>query len=209
MTRIISNHRVAYESADHQIPYGTARDNNTNTGYIEEVEKLFNNAKIHYMDLGCAGGQLAVDFHTRGHVSVGLEGSDFGLKNHFANWPQYNESVLFTCDISKPFQLMENENPMLFDCISSWEFMEHISSQDLDQVFTNVITHLKPDGVFLGSTSYRVQEPYHQTVMKELEWREKYYDRYFGSIEKYPFTNKVREPKLGMSFYYFLKNPKK
>ena len=210
MIKLKSNHRVAYESSDHRIPYGTARDNNTKVGYIEEVEDFFDGEKIHYMDLGCAGGQLVVDFHTRGHVSVGLEGSDYGVKHNFANWPKYNESVLFTCDITKPFNLTdENGNPVLFDCISSWEFMEHIAQKDLDQVFTNVVNHLKPSGVFLGSVSYRAQEPYHQTVMQEPEWKAKYFDKYFNLVGKYRFTNKVREPKLGMSFYYFLQAPKK
>lgn len=205
--KIISDFRIAHESADHKRPYGTKQDNHTNSTYIKEIEKYFNYKKIKYMDLGCAGGQLVIDFHLKGHLAIGLEGSDYGIKHAFANWPIYNEKILFTCDVSKPFKIVDDDgNQIRFNCISSWEFLEHIEKKDLDVVFKNVVDHLTSDGIFLGSISCFPHLPYHVTIMEEKEWHNQFYAKYFDIIKPYPFLGKVRN--LHMSLFYFLKYPK-
>jgi hypothetical protein len=63
---------IAYESPDHLMPWGTMRDNSTNPSFIQEVQDFFKYHydldKIKFMDIGCSGGQLAVDFYKKGNM---------------------------------------------------------------------------------------------------------------------------------------------
>lgn len=219
MITIKTDNPIAYDSPDHIYPTGTKNDNNTNLGFIEEVEELFklnfNKDKIKFMDLGCSGGQLAVDFHERGHISVGLEGSDYSVKHERANWPKYHNKVLFTCDIIKPYELFEDGKKLEFDCISIWEVIEHIQPKDLEALFVNINNNLAYGGICVGSIAqfaYFTEEGInlHQSAFSEVTW----YQMFKVLLEKtdlvvyqYPFQNKVREDKG--SFYILLrKEPK-
>jgi hypothetical protein len=109
--KVITEKSVALESPDHIFPVGTKNDNSTESNYISEVENYFDNKKINVMDIGCAGGQLAVDFYNRGHNSIGLEGSDYNIKHKQFNWTEYHEKVLWTADLTKPLKVVdENGN---------------------------------------------------------------------------------------------------
>jgi hypothetical protein len=57
------------------------------------------------MDLGCSGGGIILDALLRGHMAIGLEGSDVSLKQQRAEW-RVIPNHLFTCDITKPFYYM-------------------------------------------------------------------------------------------------------
>ncbi len=110
---------VAISSPDHTHPWGTKRDNSTKAAFITEVETYFGGKKLTFLDLGCSGGQLTIDCNKRGHAAVGLEGSDYSVKNGRANWPQYYNKCLFTCDVCKPFKLLFDGAPAQFDCITA------------------------------------------------------------------------------------------
>jgi cyclopropane fatty-acyl-phospholipid synthase-like methyltransferase len=196
---LITEFPVAWKSPDHLVPTGTKNDNNTNTGYIEEVENLFNKQKINVMDLGCAGGQLIVDFANRGHLAVGVEGSDYNIKHQLHNWPEYHKKVLFTADLTKPYKVLdENGEQVKFDLISAWEVIEHISWSNLDIFFENMFSNLKDDGIFVGSinTGPDIREEngklifLHQTVFPEEFWKTHILNKYL--VEAYPFKNRVR-----------------
>ena len=214
---------IAFDSPDHLYPWGTMRDNHTNIGFIEEIERYFENQKISFMDLGCAGGQLVIDFLNRGHVAVGLEGSNYSVVNMRANWPEYHNKNLFTCDISRPFRAYITPtntykdiggNPVIgslekrelkFNCITAWEVLEHIHPDRLDILFENIMNHLLPNGIFVGSVSKKPEifgeYTLHQSLMLREEW-ENIIKKYLDVFE-YPFRNKVRdEPE---SFYILLK----
>jgi len=45
---------------------------------------------------------------------------------------------LFTCDITKPFEVVQGSQPVRFDLITAWEVLEHIGPDALDQVFRNI-----------------------------------------------------------------------
>ena len=89
-----TNYPVAFDSPDHIKPWGTKRDNTTNHAFIEEMHNHFKSTKdldtFNFLDLGCSGGQLVVDFAQRGNLSVGLEGSDYSVIHGRANWPEYH-----------------------------------------------------------------------------------------------------------------------
>ena len=83
---VVSDNKVAIDSPDHIFPVGTKSDNSTNRKYIKEVEEYFNGEKKNLLDIGCAGGQLAVDFAHDGHFSLGIEGSSYPVENKRDNF---------------------------------------------------------------------------------------------------------------------------
>jgi SAM-dependent methyltransferase len=153
-----TKHPVAFESPDHIAPKGTAVNNSTNRKFILYMDaklrrEFGEHATLRMMDLGCAGGQTVVDFMALRWQGVGLEGSDFSLKHRRANWARLANRNLFTCDITKPFQINLDGQPAKFHLITAWEVMEHIATPDLIQVFTNIRDHLEPGGYFIASTT--------------------------------------------------------
>ena len=199
--KLITDYQVAYESLDHTEPWGTKKDNNTSLGFIDEVEEYFQKKKFSFLDIGCSGGQLVIDFFERGHNAIGIEGSDYSALNGRESWSKYYNKCLFTCDASKPYKIVSNKNkPVKFDCISSWEVIEHILPEDLDAFFLNVVNHMHDKSIFVGSISY-CPDKYHFSIFPEEEWKNNILSKYF-IIEEYPFQHTVRnEP---MSFYFKL-----
>lgn len=201
--KVITKYPVAVDSPDHLYPWGTSADNSTSIGFIEEIENYFLNEKISFLDIGCSGGQLVVDFFERGHTSVGIEGSNFSVVNERANWPKYHNKCLFTCDASKQYEITnDNDEIIKFDCISSWEVIEHIHPDELDQFFSNISKHMHKKSIFVGSISLvsdchtcggRTQEPVelHQSLFSKEIWVNEILSKYF-IVEEYPFNHKVR-----------------
>lgn len=203
MIKIKTDFPVAFDSYDHIRPHGTANDNYTNLQYIEEIENYFKGRQIAYLDLGCAGGQLAIDFLNRGHLSVGLEGSDYSLQRKRANWAVHTNTALFTCDISRPFEVLDdNDERILFDCISANEVLEHIPNERLNALMQNIYNHLADGGIFVGSVATTV-EPWHVSVFSKEYWYNEIFEPLFF-VEEYPFKNKVRSSE-STSFYVMLK----
>jgi 2-polyprenyl-3-methyl-5-hydroxy-6-metoxy-1,4-benzoquinol methylase len=152
-----TKHTVAFESPDHLIPWGTRRDNSTNKKFVtvmlQRIEGEFPGVTRGSLDLGCSGGQLVDDFRSLGWLAVGLEGSDFSLKNGRANWPALAGKNLFTCDVSKPFKITVDGQPAKFHLITMWEVLEHIPTHELPQLFDNIVGHLEKGGYFIASTT--------------------------------------------------------
>ena len=177
MFRVETNYPIAIDSPDHLHPKGTACDNNTWPGFIDDVEKHFAR-KVRFLDLGCAGGQFVADFLARGHEAVGLEGSDYSLRHNRANWPTLAGANLFTCDISRPFRIsIGNDGWPGFDVITAIEVLEHIPPDRIDQVLKNIADHLHPNGWFVASIGTRRDTfdgvELHQTVEQADWWQDK------------------------------------
>jgi SAM-dependent methyltransferase len=170
---------VAFESPDHIAPKGTAVNNSTNKKFVlhmdSKLRRESSEGPLSVMDLGCAGGQMIADFLSLGWIGVGLEGSDFSLKHRRANWAQLANKNLFTCDITKPFQVLLNGVPLQFHLVTSWEVLEHLATPDLRALFDNVLKHLRPGGYFIASTTCTedIHEgiELHQTKWENHEWR--------------------------------------
>jgi len=202
--KLITNNPVAYESPDHLMPWGTKNDNSTNHLFIDEIQTFFKQNyeldKIKFLDLGCSGGQLVVDFHNRGNLSVGLEGSDYSVKHQRANWPEYHNSLLFTCDITKPYSLHDGDDKINFNIITAWEVVEHIHPDDLKNFFQYINDNLEEEGIFLASISTKedIIEGHilHQSVFSEKIWYEKLNNDILQNtnlvLYSYPFLNVVR-----------------
>jgi len=208
--KILTNKPIAIDSPDHIKPWGTMRDNHSNIGFVEEIENYFNNKKIHFLDLGCSGGKLVEDFFDRGHLAIGLEGSDYSAKIGRACWGEGYNKYLFTCDCSEEYFIVdEQEEKILFDCITAWEVIEHIHPDKLNNFFKNIYNHLKDDGIVLGTISLKEEiiegVALHQSVFSEEYWKSNILNVYFDLVD-YSFVNKVRGD--GGSFYIQLKKKK-
>lgn len=208
MMKILTGHKVAYESPDHIFPWGTKRDNTTDLGFIVEIEAHFRHKKIKTLDVGCAGGQLTIDFMRRGHEAVGIEGSDYNVKNGRANWPDYHNAYLFTADATKPYQVVSaDDKPVTLDLITAWEVIEHIHPDDLDAFFTNITKHMGEDSIFCGSISTVPSTEgriLHQSVFPKEVWINEILNKHFSVIEEYPFQSTVRNP-CESNFHILLK----
>lgn len=150
--QLVTDHPIAYQSLDHLYPHGTIRDNTRYPRFVEKCEELLGrHDSISFLDLGCSGGGMVLEAALRGHISMGLEGSDCSKKEQRAEWRLLGDR-LQTCDITKPFQLMNNDGSRhKFDIITAWEVMEHIEEEDLPQLFKNIDDHLAPEGYFIAS----------------------------------------------------------
>ncbi len=194
MITISTDHTIAFNSIDHLYPEGVKKDNHTSLEFIQEAEQIFGNPLTH-LDLGCAGGQLVADFNSRGHLSVGLEGSDYALKNDLFNWPALYGKRLFNCDVRYPFTVKNDGGNVLFDLITAWELIEHLEAKDFKSFFNNVINHLKPDGLFICSIhlhycTSRDGVEYHRSVFSESTWYT-ILPSWFVAVE-FPFRHLIR-----------------
>jgi 2-polyprenyl-3-methyl-5-hydroxy-6-metoxy-1,4-benzoquinol methylase len=215
MTKFIveTKHPIAFDSPDHLNPLGTKNDNLTCIPFISDLEGTFGN-RFHVMDLGCAGGLLVHDFVRRGHIALGLEGSDYNIQNHSGEWPVLYQKNLFTCDISRKYSVFIDENgekmPFLCDVISAWEVVEHIPPERLGVFFENIRKHLRIGGQFFGSISINPCIcngcTYHQSLFSKDVWQYNLLQKLNGLMFKeYPYLSVMRrEVVIGNSFMVVL-----
>lgn len=214
---MITDFPIAIDSPDHLAPHGTSRDNHTCPELINELRQYFGGT-YSILDMGCAGGQFILDAFNAGNMAIGIEGSDYGIKHGIFNWPACHNTLLFTCDASRPFELRESKDGevMKFDCISTWEFLEHIHPDRIDALLHNITKHMHKDSIFIGqyattpdtegstTACAKIGIPYielHQCV-RTKEWWDKKFAEFFSVSKPYPFHGGVRGE--GQSIRYFL-----
>ena len=155
-------------------------DNTINLEFNKRIYVLYPGKTISILDLGCAGGGMVKTFADDGHVAIGLDGSDYNIKHKRAAWAT-NPDNLFTCDCSQPFILHTGDNkPHQFDIITAWEFLEHIYEYRLPTLMMNINNHLKPDGLFIGSTTFSDPSAHgvrHHVTRRHLDWWTEVFER--------------------------------
>jgi 2-polyprenyl-3-methyl-5-hydroxy-6-metoxy-1,4-benzoquinol methylase len=181
---------VAYDSPDHIEPWGTKQDNHRNVQFNRKLNAWIPSEDLRLLDLGCSGGGQVRSFVEQGCLAVGIEGSDYSLKRLRAEWGTIPE-LLFTADITAPFELTASGKPLQFSVITLWEVIEHIHRRDLPALFSNLDRHLAPNGVIVMSVS-TVQDTIngvdlHQTV-EGPEW----WYRTFSDLDFRDHPNIVR-----------------
>lgn len=170
---VVTDHPVAIHSRDHIHPHGTINDNSRWHKFNEKMYELKAPHQVRVMDLGCSGGAFVKDCIDDGNIAIGLEGSDWSMLSRRAEWATIPDN-LFTCDITKPFQVMysidgdETLYPMEFDFITGWELMEHIPEQDLPAMLENCKKHLAPGGKMIFSVS--PNEEYWHVCVHDKDW---------------------------------------
>jgi len=186
---------VAVDSDDQKSPRGAAYDSSTNPRFNRKLYTFLKNPpELALLDLGCSGGGFVKSILTDGYIAVGLEGSDLSLRLQRAEWPII-PLHLFTCDITKPFSIeTPDSHRFLFDVITAWEVLEHISKQKLPELLQNIHDNLKPSGYFFASIDItRDENPnlnavYHQTVEKPAWWLAEFAKFGFVPVEDHGFV---------------------
>ncbi|MBU8540533.1 methyltransferase domain-containing protein [Falsiroseomonas tokyonensis] len=186
---------VAVDTDDHLFPWGAAQDNTRSPRFVAACERHFPGRALTFMDLGCSGGGLVLDFILRGHQAYGVEGSDAPQRAQRAEWRLLRHN-LFTGDITCPFALRPAPGapPVACDVISAWEVMEHIADEDLPGLFANLHTHLKPDGLFIGSIALGPDDNpvtgarYHRTVQPQAWWRARFAELGLPMLDRHDFA---------------------
>lgn len=183
--QVITEHPVADDSPDHICPWGTARDNSRNHLFNERLFSMLQKDSS-ILDLGCSGGGFVKDCIDAGYASVGIEGSDYSKKSKRAEWATIPGN-LFTADITHPFQVRRDDKPFLFDIVTAWEVMEHISAANVPRVLYNARSHLKPRSMFIVciSTERDAHDnfEYHQSI-HQREWWDAIFKEY--GFEPFP-----------------------
>ncbi len=198
---IETNYLCAYDSLDYTKPIGAVNDDHSNKKYIDEIESLFNR-KFSYLELGCAGGLIIKDLVDKGHDAYGIEGTDHPISIGRHAWTIYHNTRLFTCDLAKPFKILEAPK---FDVISNWEFFEHIPTDSILYLLSKIYLHLSDSGIVICGISYSVDE-HHLSIFKRDEWESKFFNTLFTTND-YDLSNKLREDYIGdhKSFFVILR----
>lgn len=173
-----TNNPVAISSADHIAPRGTAVDMTRSPAFVSFCQRIAGE-RVSYLDLGCSGGGIVLDFVLRGTVAIGLEGSDFSKRVLRGAW-RLIPSNLFTCDICAPFKLTEGGQVRQFDVVGAWEVLEHIPEHLLSGLLKNVVAHMGDRSLFMASVAMFPDEDkemgisWHVTVKPRDWWMDKF-----------------------------------
>lgn len=199
MLKIKTSKPLVMESQDYLAPIGNISDNHFNISYLNEIEEFFNKKKLSILDLGCAGGQFVVEANLRNHIAVGIDGVDHVLFNKNAaghhNWKKYYEKYFFLTDMGVNFEILENNLIYKFDLISAWEVVEHIFPQNMNIFLTNIVNHLKSNGLFIGSISGHKHQWHPSASIDRELWTKKFAENNL-TFEEYKFNNVLRNDVL-------------
>jgi SAM-dependent methyltransferase len=194
--RVVTDHKVALQSNDHLYPLGALTDVTHSPQLVNWANSFFGR-KIQFMDLGCAGGGVVCDFLLHGHEAIGIEGSSVPEMSGTGFWP-FLANTLFTADITKPFQVIEQDKNARFDLITAWEVLEHIPEKDVYGLLSNIKSHLKPDGLFIGSIAqFESIDPasgvdLHINVNSQKWWTDQFTGAGFEILENPPIWSMSR-----------------
>lgn len=208
--KVITKDIYCVDSLDYTQPIGAKNDNRTSMKYVIAIEEYFNNrTPLTTIEFGCAGCLIVKTLADRGHNSYGIEGTPHPLQR--PQWKEFHNERLFTCDLSKPFRLIDDDgNDMKFDVISHWEFLEHLPVASQEYFHAKLYTHLKEDGIILAGISpwgpstsrdrFEQGDPrktagnqvhHHQSCFHRDEWEELYWNKLFVCND-YPLNAKLR-----------------
>lgn len=176
---IVAERAVAADTNDHLFPRGTKIDNTRHPRFVRACEAMLA-SPIRHLDVGCGGGGLVWDFTRRGHLSVGVEGSDYSLREQRVEWRTIPDR-LFTADICYPFHFQDHSGQrVIFDVISAWELFEHIPEAKIGGLLNNITSSLRPGGYVVASIATfldrdeRTGVVYHHTVQPQEWWAERF-----------------------------------
>jgi SAM-dependent methyltransferase len=164
---------------------------------VWEIDSYFHGTPYKVLDIGCAGGQFAVDIYNKGfpYLAVGLEGGNIlGMIESFekreangdyiteargrSNWENYKDKCLFYADVSQPFKICEQgtDDIIRFDLVTSFEFFEHPDPAEIPGILRNINKHMLPGGITVGTIN--MTPGVHHRCAKSVEWWDSMFAEY-------------------------------
>ncbi|MDM9646679.1 methyltransferase domain-containing protein [Rhizobium sp. S163] len=208
-----TEHPIAYESNDHLKPDSTAEGVFRPTRFVRNCIDVLGPG-IRCLDLGTGAAGLPYEWLMNGVPAVGVDGSDYCRRSAIGYWPILPKN-LFTCDITKPFQFLDDGSAVEFEIITMWEVFEHLAEVDLESVLKNIRAHLTADGYVLGSISLMEYNddngnPYHVTLRPKTWWANKFRENGLLMIDDHPFSERLfcrgNGPRF-QDFHNYFSNP--
>ena len=192
--RLEADRPIALDSADHRWPRGTILNSSVNRRFNLKLYDYFRcKPGLLILDVGCAGGGFVRSLLEDGYEAVGIEGSDISQRLRSGEWDTIPYH-LFTADATAPFSFVDRAGrPVLFDCITAWEVLEHIAEGRLEGLLANVAANLAPDGIFVGSIAlFPDGDPltgavYHVTLHEPDWWLERFRAAGLDPVRHHPF----------------------
>lgn len=146
-------------------------NNNKDQNFNNCIYKYFSK-KLNVLDLGCAHGEMVANFINDGHYAIGIDGCyKYSTDSYW--WLKYPINF-FVCDLGRPFEIVDDSNNrVIFDLITSWECFEHIKTDDVDILLSNIYNHTSEESMFVGSIG-KTKESVHRTLKNREWWNEKF-----------------------------------
>ena len=191
---LVCDKYIADNSDDYKFPRGAIYDSSVNVKFNLKLYQLLNyNPSIKILDLGCAGGGLVKSFLEDGITAIGVEGSNISKKLRSGEWDSCPYH-LFTCDITENFSINSHVGEkVLFDVVTAWEVLEHITEKKIEPLILNIIDNLRSKGYFIGSVDKlpdanpNIGAVYHHTLKSKEWWLDKFQKFGFSEVLDHPF----------------------
>lgn len=168
--KLITDHPLASGSFDYIEPWGT-KENNVNLAFNDKLYHLCNWKPLKILDVGCAAGGFVAQCIQDGHHAIGIDGSDFNIKNPTNGCWYEHPHNFFTCDVSKPFQLQdENGNAPNFNVVTCWETLEHLDENGVDTLLATINQYSNQNTLFIGTIACHFDKEYHQIIEQPGWW---------------------------------------
>ena len=173
-------------------------ESHVNYFYNIEIYDLLNGKNPAYiLDIGCGGGGFIEHCVQDGHKAIGIDLGEAYFKLQTYSWKTIPDN-LFIRDFGQKLTIYDDNIPVKFDFIHSWDCLEHIKTEDIPQVCENIKNHCHNDAIIIlkiGSDSNEA----HRTVYPRQWWINMFLKyNFIESIS--PTINSLRE-RDGHMFY--------
>lgn len=203
--RLVTEHPIAADSPDHITPWGAVHNNITNYAFVLAMRRRRQFGT--FLDLGCSNGRLVRDFLRIQWTAVGLEGTDAPKRLQCGAWKHLADKHLFTCDIGRPWLLVQDDHPLKFDVITAWDVLEHLDVARLETLAANIRQHSHPGTLLIVTTDNSSERPLgvelHVTRWSREQWQNFFSTHLpeFSASKRLPTAYMVRHSARGLEFF--------
>lgn len=140
--------------------------------FADDLVKMYPNARK-FLDVGSGAAYLSERIREFGndYLAVSVDGN-----KETVNLPSINNNFHFVIRTDVDYTLVdENNEPILFDVITSFEHFEHIQSSNFSKFIENIKKHMHKNSVIYASAAnWNYPDPndrVHVNVKNEADWK--------------------------------------